>query len=578
MPLDALCLRGLTAELAAALQGAKIDKIQMPERDMLLFSLRTAEGNRKLLLSAGAGSARANLTQASYEQPQTPPMFCMLLRKHLVGARIRAVSQPGLERVLLFHLDAADEVGEPVQRRLILELTGRRTNLILADESRILDCLRRVDMEMSPQRQVLPGMVYRLPPSQPGRLDPLGTAEADFRAALQAAPPELLGEKWLVTAFSGISPLLGRELCHLACGDAGARLRDMAPEQLWAALAALRARVLAGDLIPTLLSDRETGRPLDFSFLPIGQYGGSLAQQSYPSFSQLLDAFYTERDRAERIRQRAQTMTRAITRLRDRTARKIALQEQEYQKTQDRDRLRRFGDIVTANLYRMQKGQRSLTAQDFYDEALPEIEIPLDPLKTPQQNAARYYKDYNKAKTAEKHLTEQLGKARMELGYLDSVLDEIQRAGGERDLGEIRQELQAGGYLPRPGGGKKVQKLPPQKPLRFVSQSGLEILVGRTGSQNDALTKAARPSDLWFHSQKIHGSHVILCCQGAAPDQAAILDAAALAAYYSQGREAGRVPVDYCPAKFVKKPAGAKPGMVVYTEYKTLLVAPKGAL
>ncbi len=581
MPLDALCLRGLTAELSAALTGAKIDKIQQPERDMFLLSLRGQQGNFRLLISAGVGSARVHITEAAYENPQTPPMFCMLLRKHLLGARIRSVIQPGLERALILQLDAVDEVGEPVQRRLIVEMIGRHSNLILADEERIIDCLRRVDLEMSQLRQVLPGMVYRLPPTQAGKLDPLETDAAAFAAALSAAPEEALCEKWLISAFSGLSPLVARELVHRACGDAGARLSDLdaaARLALGAALEALSAAVKAGAFTPLLLTDRDSRKPFDFSFLPITQYGGHFEQQTFPGFSPLLEAFWTERDRADRVRQRAQSMTKTITNLRDRTARKLALQQAEYEKTQDRERRRELGDIITANLYRMEKGMRVLLAEDFYAEGCPQVEIPLDPLKNPQQNAAKYYKEYNKAKTAEKYLTEQMAKARTELDYLESVLDEIRRAEGERDLAEIRRELQAGGYLARQSGGKKPMKVPAQKPLRFVTESGLEIFVGRNNSQNDELTKSARSTDLWFHTQKIHGSHVILRCENGQADEAAVLAAASLAAWYSQGREAGRVPVDYTRVKFVKKPAGAKPGMVIYTDYKTLFVSPKNGI
>ena len=568
MPLDALCLSGVVHELQNALSGAKIDKIYQPGRDEVVLALRAPAGNVKLLLSANPSHPRAHLTQISRENPDKPPMFCMLLRKHLAGARLLELVQPPMERVVDLRLEALDELGDRVERRLVLEAMGRHSNLILLDgEGRIMDCLRRVDSDMSARRQVLPGLFYRLPPAQE-KLDPSSLDRAALESALAAAPEESQADKWLLDTFGGLSPLICRELAFRAGGATDARLHQMGEGG--------RSRLL-DELEGLLRSVQENSfTPV---FQPISQYGPAVSCVPFPSFSALLDRFYEQRENQERVRQRGQDLIRSVTNARDRAARKIGLQEQELAATRDRERLRQFGDIITSNLHAMEKGMSRLTAADFYDPECPQIHIPLDPLLTPQQNAAKYYKEYNKAKTAESILTLQLEKGRRDLDYLNSVLEAIALAEGERDLQEIRQELTDTGYLRRPSKARDRGKRVASKPMEFRSSSGLRISVGKNNTQNDLLTtKQAFKSDLWFHTQKIHGSHVILWTEGGQPDLTSIQEAAQLAAWFSQGRESGKVAVDYTPVKYVKKPGGARPGMVVYTTYETAYVAPDGEL
>ena len=579
MPLDAVAITALTRELQGTLVGARIDKVQQPERDLFLLSLRSAAGSCRLLLSAGVGTARVHLTDAAFENPQTPPMLCMLLRKHLQGARIAALTQPDMERMVLFELDALDEMGVPVKKRLVLEMMGRASNLILVGpEGHIIDCLRRVDSELSEKRQILPGMLYRFPP--PMAKPVFFACSSEERGRMWAeADPEAAADKWLLDQFAGLSPLICRELCHRCFGDTSPRigalpaaLRDRFP----AAMDAFSDLVAAGEFTPFLLSD-ETG-PRDFSFMPICQYGDCMTGETYPNFSALLDAFYTKRDKAERVRLRSRDMSKLVRHATDRLRRKLENQRQELLATGQRETWRKYGDLITANIYRMRRGERTLRAEDYYTDGCPEIEIPLDPLKTPQQNAAKYYRDYSKAKTAERYLTELIGKNEAELRYLESVAAEIGLASGERDLADIRRELTDAGYYRRQKTGKR-ERVVEQKPLRFRSTAGFEILVGRNNAQNDTLTtKTARRTDIWLHTQGVHGSHVILCCEGREPEETALLEAASLAAYYSQGREAGKVPVDYTQVRFVKKPGGARPGMVVYTDYRTIMAVPDEAL
>ena len=574
MPLDSFCLSGIIRELQPVV-GLRIEKIQQPARDQVVLALR---GGRRLLLCAGAAQARIHLTALSRENPAAPPMFCMLLRKHLGGGRIAAIQQPGRERAAILTVDVVDELGEPGQRRLILECMGRRSNLILTDgEGRIIDCLRRIDLEMSETRQVLPGLYYRLPPPQ-AKADPLAAGAGELEALLSSAPSESCADQFLLDRFWGLSPLVCREIAYRGCGAADARLTTPeGREGLVRSFLSWQNSVKEDQFTPCMLT--KDGRPTDYSYLPIEQYGGAMEGAAWDSFSDMLDAFYETREQQERVRQKGQDLLRTVTNARDRLRRKLALQEKEYAQTLERNRLRIAGELITANLYRMERGQRSLRAQNYYEEGCPEVEIPLDPLLTPQQNAARYFRQYNKAKTAEGYLAQQMEIARRERDWLESVMDELSRAETEQDFNDIRQELQEAGYGRRAAGaGKKEPRRGKARPRAFRSSEGLLILVGRSNTQNDQLTRDAMKSDYWFHTQRIHGSHVILCTRGREPDSRSLQEAAMLAAWFSQGRDSGQVAVDYTQVRHVRKPSGARPGMVIYDSYQTAYVTPREAL
>ena len=595
MPLDALCLSGVIHELNTTLSGARVDKLYQPGRDEVILALRTqGSGNVRLLLSANPAHPRLHLTTLPLENPEKPPMFCMLLRKHLSGARLLELVQVPLERVAVLRFEALNELGDRVERRLILEAISHKTNLLLVDgEGRILDCIRHVGLESADKCLVLgadqspgvqyrvlqPGMFYRLPPGV-DKQNPLELDREALEQLLDRAPEEAQADKWLLDTFGGLSPLLCRELAYQAGGAADVRLSALGAagrRGLLDRLEALGAAVRGGAYRPVML--RMDGRPRDFTFLPIGQYEGAAQVEEWPAFSPLLDAFFEQRERQDRIRQKGQDLIKSVTSARDRTARKIANQEKELAATRDRDRLRQLGDILTSSFYQMERGMSRLRTVDFYDPEGKEVEIKLDPLLTPQQNAARYYKDYNRAKKAEEMLTIQLERGRLELNYLNSVLETISLAEGERDLAEIRQELADTGYLRRPGKARERDRRVRSKPMEFRSSAGLRISVGKNNSQNDLLTcKLAGKGDIWFHTQKIHGSHVILWTEGADPDLQSLNEAAVLAAWCSQGRESSKVPVDYTPVRYVKKPGGARPGMVTYTTYETAQVTPDGEL
>ena len=573
MPLDAIFLSALTEELNITLPGARIDKIQQPERDTVLFQIRSpAAGNRKLLLSASPNHPRLHYTEARWENPAQPPMFCMLLRKHLAGGRILSLRQLPLERAVELRVESADELGELSEKSLYLELMGRNSNLILTGpDGRIIDCLRRVDFEMSEKRQVLPGLFYREPPAQ-GKLDFRAETPESLRAALEVVDHPTALDRWLTDRYAGISPLIARELAWLSTGRADPDLTTLDRSALAEALDR-SLRGLASDFVPTCLY--LNGERKDYSFRPIRQYEGYMTQERFPGFSALLDDFYTGRALNERMRARTQSIHKSLSNQLSRVRRKLANQEKELEATYDRERLRQLGDVVTANIHRIERGQARLMATDFYDPEMREIEIPLNVTLSPQQNAAKFYKDYTKAKHAEKFLTEQIELGRTEENYLASVLEALDRAETEADVNDIRTELIEGGYL-RPTDRKKQMKIPASKPMQFTSSDGIQILVGRNNRQNDLLTtKMAYKTDLWLHVQKAHGSHVIIACAGApVPDQT-VTEAAELAAWFSQARQGHNVPVDLCPVRQVKKPAGAKPGMVVYENYRTVYVTPK---
>ena len=566
MPLDAVTLSALTAELKELVEGAKIDRVQQPEKEVLLLTLRTREGNRKLLVSAAVSGARVHFTEQSFENPAEPPMFCMLLRKHLVGARIRELVQPEFERMLLFRLSTRDELGDESDKTLAVELIGRSANIILVgSDGRIIDCLRRMEYA-GEGRGMQPGMLYRLPPRQE-KTPFFSCGEQELNAVLSSFERGAELDKELLRCFSGLSPLICRELAFRSRGDT---------EYLKENALALRETVAAGEFCPTLLS--ADGAAREFSFMALNQYGPETQCERFESFSQLLDAFYARRDRQESRRRRSRELLRSVKTAHERLTRKLAAQREELAATAGREEIRRQAELITANIYRMKKGDRELLCEDYFREDCPQARIPLDPLKTPQQNAAALYKDFNRKKAAEEHLTGLIAEGEKQCDYLAAVLDEIERAETERDLADIRRELVTTGYL-KHARASKSERFKPQAPLRFRSSDGFEILVGRSNVQNDELTfKLARRTDLWLHTQRIHGSHVILRADGAEPPLRTLEEAASLAAYYSQGREAGRVKVDITQVRHVKKPSGAMPGAVLYTDYTTVLAAPDEAL
>ena len=579
MALDGTFLRYMAAELNTRLSGTRVDKIRQPERDELDITFRSREGNLRLLLSASPNNPRVHLTEIPRENPLQPPMFCMLLRKHLSGARFAGVEQPGLERILFIRFDCHNELGDEVRRTLAVEVMGRRSNIMLLDAGgRIMDAVKHVDEQMSSVRPVLPGLLYEMPPAQ----DKTSLTDID-PAAVAAAVREQPGEvaKRLLGAVQGLSPIVCREMAFLACRDTAARAEAMTPEQeqrLIFFLKRLQLSVREGDGRPVLVADASTGRPLDFSFLDITQYGTGASVKPYPDFSLLLDGFYSERDRRERVSRRAHDMLGVISGAVEHISRRIDNQRAELKAGEGRERLRMCGDLISSNMFRLHKGLSRCELENFYAEGSPVVAIELDPSLTPSQNAQKYYREYRKASVAVNYLRAQIEAGRNELEYLDTVFDELSRAGGETELGEIREELIAVGYL-KNRGKKAAQRPRESAPLRFCSDDGFPIFVGRNNRQNDRLTlQTAAKTDIWLHTHNIPGAHVIISAGGRPVPAVTLTQAAVLAAYHSKAKESSQVPVDYAPVRNVRKPAGAKPGKVIYDDYHTAYVRPDPAV
>ncbi len=575
MALDGAFLRHIKKELEENLINSKVDKIYQPSRDELILSMRSFEGIKKLLISARANSPRINITSSTPENPRTPPMLCMLLRKRLSGARLRSIHQPGLERILILEFEGKNELGDTVIMKLAVEIMGQYSNIVFIDEkNNIIDSVKRVDASMSSQRLILPGLQYQMPPSQK-KLSILEYDADDIISAVQGINNNMLLSKALLNIIQGVSPIICRELEHLTGRGRDVFSKEL-DEELISRLRFFLKRTIniirdcSGE--PYIITD-PSKKPIDFTFEDIQQYGSGRSFKECKSFCELLDRYYAKRDALETIRQKSNDLNKLLNNAASRLIKKIYIQKEELSTCADREYFRICGDIIQANLYRINKGDPELKAENFYDENMSEITVKLDPALSPAANSQRYYKSYQKAKTAEQVLTVQISQAENELDYVSSVLDSLSRAESIRELDEIRTELTEQGYLKSKGKKQKNEAALP--PLEFRSQSGFKILVGRNNKQNDKLTlKQADKNDLWFHTKDIPGSHTIIITQGNTVDDDTILFAASLAAAHSKARESGKTPVDYTKIRYVSKPQGAKPGMVIYTNQKTLFVEP----
>ena len=577
MALDGAMLHLIKRELEEGVLGAKVDKVFQPSREMLILAMRGKNMNRKLLISASANSARIHFTEYPVENPAQPPMLCMLLRKRLCGARLSAIEQPGLERVLLLKFDAHNELGDEITLTLAVEIMGRHSNIILIDErGLVIDSVKRIDSELSSMRLILPGIQYELPPAQEKYNMADGTPSEAAKQVLSCKGQKL--DKALMSVIQGISPVVAREIAYRATGFTDFPvdgMSDSQSERLCYHLNKLR-EALCGSGEPNLIA--VNGKPIDFTFVYPQQYGISAVSTAYSDYSSMLDDYYYRRDLNDRMKSKAQDILKLLANTSARISKKLDVQNAELKKCADREQLRKNGDLINANLHMLQKGDMLAEVVDYYSEDCGTVKIKLDPLLTPAQNAQKYYKEYRKLQAAEQHLTGLIEQGHRELDYIDSVLDLLSRAESERELAEIRQELTDEGVIKR----KKTvpDKQPPKlPPLRFRSDDGFLILVGRNNRQNDSLTlKESRNGDVWLHTLNIPGSHTVIVCEGQQPPARTIEQAAMLAAYHSGARQSGLVAVDYTHIKYVSKPRGAKPGMVIYTHQSTLYVHPDEAL
>lgn len=576
MPLDGVFLSQLTKEVADKIVGGRVDKIHQPARETVVISMRAKGGNQKLLLCASASNPRMHFTALPQDNPKSPPMFCMLMRKHLTGAKLLEARQLGLDRVVHFKFETTNELGDRVVLTLAVEIMGRHSNVILVDQdNRVIDAVKRVTDEMSRVRPVLPGIGYTLAPAQP-RLNIFTASPSEIADRVAQSQEEL--SKALPKALEGMSPLICREIAfHVdRNGEAIAgRLNEEQVTRLKFYVSRLSDLLNAGETTPTMLLD-PSGKPKDFSYMDIHQYGHTMVGRAYETYSELLDTFYSERDRIDKVHQRSADLFKLLVNLNDRLARKLTAQREELRASTEREKLKIYGDLLSSNLHLLEKGMKIARVENYYDSCKP-VEIPLDIMLTPAQNAQKYYIAYRKADTAEKKLRALIEQGEAELVYLDTVFDELSRASLESELTAIRAELASQGYVRNVvRRGMKEEKLPP---LRYVSEDGFTIYCGRNNLQNDRLTlKDSRKSDIWFHTQKIPGSHVVVVSQGQKVPDRTLEQAAVIAAYHSKGRGAGKIAVDYTEIRNVWKHPSGKPGLVLYEPYTTAVVEADGEL
>ncbi len=572
MAFDACMMRAVLSEFSAEFPEAKIEKVLQPRNDEIDMMIHHGRTSRRLVFNVGPNAPRLQLSDKQKENPLKAPMFCMLLRKYFLGARITSVSQPGFDRIAEFCVACYDEMGFATEKIIVCEIMGKYANLIVLDDQRkILAALKVIDFASSSVRQVLPGLKYQIP-AMADKIIPLEIDGETFFKKLSDFPSERTGEKFITSTYSGIATQIARELVYRACGHTDTPVCNIDPHRFYAVFREWQQLLIDGSYTPTVVFDK-SGKPIDYSYMDITYLGDNVDKRTYPRLSDMLDTYFEEKDRLEHIHQRAHDITTLLNNAEARTERKLGIQRQSLLDAERGEEYKKNADLITANLYRLERGMASFRTVDYYDESCPEIEIKLDPRLTPSQNAQKMYKLYNKCKNAKTVLTEQIKLWESELRYLDSVRQFLSRAECEQDVIEIRDELYRSGYASRLRG-----YVPPKKitstPIRLVTGGGWELIVGRNNLQNDNLTfKVAGKGDLWFHTKDIPGSHVILLCDGEEPSEQDYTEAAAVAAKYSKAT-GDLVAVDYTRVKNIKKPQGAKPGFVIYKTNYTAFVRP----
>ncbi len=590
MPFDAGVMAAVVKQLEIQAVGARIDKIYQPDRDEVMLGLRVQNGNKRLLLSACAGNSRAGFCNAERENPATPPMFCMLLRKHLSGGHILSVKQIGFDRALEMKIGATDDMGFATERYLICEIMGTYSNVIFLDENRrILSVIHPVSLSASNKRQVLCGFEYEDPPKQEGKINALDVTEEIFvercKNALDFGNASA-ADKFLIANFAGLSPLIAREITYRASGNTSTPLGNVDIQRLWFNFSKIYTDVKNGVFSPCLIKNTD-GKVMDFSFCEIRQYATLAVTKPYDDISELLDVFYSERDKNEHIKRRGQDVLRLLANAESRIKKKTALQRESLAECENRGTWKKYADLITANMYALKKGMKSAELIDYEDENMPTVSVPLDERLTPSQNAQKYYKKYAKAKSALVMLNEQIEESARELSYIDTVFESLAKAENENDFAQIRTELSMTGY------GRKLENMRKSgnkskkdyrqnmkkdyKPMRFMTSGGYEVLCGKNNLQNDYVTTVlASKDDYWFHVKNAPGSHVVMRCGKDEPDAKDFTECAKIAVLYSSQKETPNAAVDYTRVRHVKKPSGSKPGFVVYdTNFTAFATADK---
>ena len=573
MAFDGITIAAMVKELNTSLKGGRINKIAQPESDELLITVRGQDGQKRLLLSASPSLPLLYFTSKNRISPLTAPNFCMLLRKHIGSARITDITQPGMERVVQFHLEHLNELGDVCHKILIMELMGKHSNLIFCDDKgMILDSIKHVSSNMSSVREVLPGREYFIPKTQ-DKLDPLTITEEEFIADI--CPKPLPAAKAIYSSLTGISPVMAQEVCFRASidgNDSMQSLNEAARTHLYHTFARIMDQVKEGSFTPNIIFRGD--EPVEYGVLDFQQYGPEYHSVSFDSVSQMLETYYASRDLITRIRQKSADLRRIVQTALERNRKKLMLQQKQMKDTEKKDKYKIYGELINTYGYGLEEGVKSFKALNYYTNE--EITIPLDPQLTPQENSKKYFDRYQKLKRTQEALEEQIKETTEEIQHLESISNALDIAREESDLSQIKEELTEFGYIKKHYISKKGAKMQTKsKPFHYISSDGYDIYVGKNNYQNDELTfKFASGNDWWFHAKKMPGSHVVVKTKdGTLPDRT-FEEAGSLAAYYSQGRTAPKVEIDYLQKKNVKKPAGAKPGFVVYYTNYSLMAVP----
>lgn len=564
MAYDGVLINSIVNELKDNFINGRLDKIHQPEKDVLHVSIWCKSRTQKILLSCNSNSPRIHITREERVNPKTPPMFCMLLRKHLLAGRIIDIVQPGFDRIVELHVENLNEFGDLTVKRLIIECMGKHSNVVLVDDSsKIIDSIKHISFDTSRIREILPGKKYEYPPLQ-GKISPLSQNTMLYSAFHDESKLMLKADELISSSFSGVSRVTAQEIAH--------RYKACNFVSLYDAFLDYFEKVKSKAFLPTLLQN-DSYQPIDIFPFAYLKYTSS-NQKEFTSPSELVEHFFSERDRTHRIDQSITTFNRVLKTNVDKLQKKLVLQHDELLKAKESEKFRLYGELITANLHLPLNNLDEVELLNYYQPKSPKIAIPLDKNKTPAQNAQEYFKRFTKSKNAVKVLSEQIASTNAEIDYLESQLHIVENCTEEIELDEIRKELTQEGYIKE--SSKTIRKAAtPSEPHRFVSTDGFEILVGKNNAQNDILTlKTAGVNDIWMHTKNIPGSHVIIRSNGKNVPHTTILEGAMLSAYFSKARNSANVPVDYCPRKNVKKPRGSKPGMVIYEKYRTLYITP----
>lgn len=572
MAFDGITVSAIKAEIEDKILGGRIDKVYQPEKDEIILGIRSMGQAYKLLLTSNASNPKFHFTQTNPSNPMTPPLFCMVMRKHLQSGKIIKIEQPDFDRILNIYVESLNELGDYSVKKLVLEIMGRHSNIILTDENNtILDCIKHIGHDTSSVREVLPGREYTLPPSQ-GKINTLELDNNNFNEVLENNPSFEI-QSVIYKNYTGISPIAASEICYRANVNGSTpveALTDIQKEIVFNKFAELVEDIKTNRFYPESITN-EKGKTIDFSPIEMTQFNG-LEIKKYTSISELIESFYANRDFAYRIGQKTQDLRKLITQNIERCIRKKDIQMQTLRSIKNRDELRLKGELLTANIYSIKKGMTTVELPNYYSENQELVAIELDSNKTPSENAQKYYKAYNKAKRTFEALKDQIKSNDEELAYLESVLTSVNNCTDEQDVKEIRRELREEGYVKKVKNQKDKSKKH-SVPLHFISQDGFDIYVGKNNIQNDELTlKFARPRDIWMHTKNIPGSHVIIVANGQTIPDTTLNEGAMLSAFYSKAKNSSKVPVDYTEKKNVKKPNGSKPGFVIYETNKTAYI------